>query len=33
MVCLRSPRIHRVPAPESIDLELTFDEPTRATGA
>ena len=32
MVCLPSPRIHRVPLPESIDLALSFDDLTRATG-
>jgi hypothetical protein len=33
MVCPRGPRIHRVPAPEVSDLEMTFEETTRATGA
>jgi hypothetical protein len=33
MVCLRSPRIHRVPAPQSVDLELAFDAPSQASSA
>jgi hypothetical protein len=33
MVCLRSPRIHRMPAPESLDLELQFEEQSRAIGS
>ena len=32
MVCARSPRIHRQPAPQPLDLEFGFDQPAQAAG-